>query len=232
MIKILLSLFIILGLSACKERRGPEPETSKFTEKLFSGTSSTSSQKVFTQERTPIKNTPIKEVTPQTSISNSETIVKEVPILEDDLPVLPTPIQESTPTLDFTLEKQTFRGGTINDGLDMKVIRSSQDAIRTRLVFDSYTLNGKATQSGNYIFTYNPSTKQIIAVINGYRKFSALSSEKIRTFPNNRIIKNIKMEKYMDDSGFKFNISLKNAASVKVFELKAPARIVVDITPN
>ena len=36
----------------------------------------------------------------------------------------------------------------------------------------------------------------------------------------------------MDDSGFKFSINLHKSASVNVFELKSPARIVVDIIPN
>ena len=129
-------------------------------------------------------------------------------------------------------EKQTFRGGKRSDGLDMKRIRTSHDETHTRLVFDTYASNAKAMQSGSYTFTYNPSNKQISAVVNGYRKFSALSFNKAPTFPSTSIVKNINMEKYLDDSGFKFNINLNKVASVNVFELKSPARIVVDIIPN
>ena len=229
MTKTLLPLFIVLSLTACHERRGPEPETSKFTEQVFS-----SSQNDNTIEQIPMeeKGTVEKVIVEK---KMNESIVEDMPILEDDLPVLPTPVMMKeraiTPTVTQT-PKKTFKGGKINDGLDIKTIRSSQNEIRTRLVFDTYTANAKAAQSGSYTFTYNPKNKQITAVINGYRKFSALSFNKARTFPANSIIKNIKREKYMDDSGFKFSINLHKSASVNVFELKSPARIVVDITPN
>ena len=219
MTKTLLALFIVLSLTACHERKGPEPKTSKFTEQLFTSIST----HTLTEE------VPLKEkgtvVSNKTKSDEKESLIKEIPILEDNLPVLVTPIVIET-------EKQTFRGGTRSDGLNMKTIRYSHNKTHTRLVFDSYASNEEATQSGNYIFTYNPSNKQISAVVNGYRKFSALSFNKTRTFASNSIIKNIKMEKYLDDSGFKFNINLNKAASVNVFELKSPARIVVDIIPN
>ena len=229
MTKTLLPLFIVLSLTACHERRGPEPETSKFTEQIFSSAQNNNTiEEMPMQEKGAVKKVMVEKKT-------NETVVEDIPILEDDLPALPTPviIEERTETRTIVqTSKQTFKGGTRSDGLDIKTIRSSQSEIRTRLVFDSYASNDKATQSGNYTFTYNPSKKQISAVINGYRKLSALSLNKARIFPSNNIIKNIKMKKYMDDSGFKFNINLNKAASVNVFELKSPARIVVDITPN
>ena len=248
--KILLSIFIILALSSCKERNGPEPETSKFTGNLFSGSQNevtteptskpikAASEEVFVEEITPIVSTPIKENTPQESMPvqtpSSASIVEDIPILEDDLPVIPEPIliEETRPVPSSLTNKLTFKGGVITDGLDMKTIRSSQNNARTRLVFDSYTSNGTATQSGNYTFTYNPSKKQITAVLNGYRKFSAMTAQRTRTFPSNSTLKNIKMERYMDDSGFKFSINLNKSVSVNIFELKSPARIVVDVTPN
>jgi len=219
MTKTLLALFIVLSLTACHERQGPEPKTSNFTEELFTTTPThTVTEEVPLKEKGTIESS-------KTEIDEKENLIQEIPILEDNLPVLVTPIVIET-------EKQTFRGGKRSDGLNMKSIRTSHDKTHTRLVFDTYASNAKATQSGNYIFTYNPSNKQISAVVNGYRKFSALSFNKARTFPSNNIIKNIKMEKYLDDSGFKFNINLNKAASVNVFELKSPARIVVDIIPN
>jgi len=219
MTKTLLALFIVLSLTACHERKGPEPKTSNFTEELFTTTPThTVTEEVPLKEKGTIESS-------KTEIDEKENLIQEIPILEDNLPVLVTPIVIET-------EKQTFRGGKRSDGLNMKSIRSSHDKTHTRLVFDTYSSNAKATESGNYIFTYNPSNRQISAVVNGYRKFSALSFNKARTFPSNSIIKNIKMEKYLDDSGFKFNINLNKAASVNVFELKSPARIVVDIIPN
>jgi len=231
MTKTLLALFIVLSLTACHERKGPEPKTSKFTEDLFS-----SSQSTNTMPEVPmIEKGIVAEKSMIVKTTSDESIVKDIPILEDDLPVLPTPVMLKERTVAPTSSnsiKQTFKGGKTTDGLDIKAIRSSQNDIRTRLVFDSYTSNEKATQSGNYTFTYNPSKKQITAVIHGYRKFSAILPNKIRRFPSNNMIKDIKMEKYMDDSGFKFTINLNKSASVNVFELKSPARIVVDITPN
>ena len=219
MTKTLLALFIVLSLTACHERKGPEPKISKFTEQLFT----TSSTHTITEE-VPLKEKGTIE-SDKTETVEKENLMKDIPILEDNLPVLVTPIVIET-------EKQTFRGGKRSDGLDMKSIRSSHDNTHTRLVFDTYASNAKATQSGNYIFTYDPTNRQISAVINGYRKISAFSFNKVRMFPSNSIIKNIKMEKYLDDSGFKFSINLNKTASVNVFELKSPARIVVDIITN
>ena len=187
MTKTLLALFIVLSLTACHERKGPEPETSKFTEQLFtSSPTNTLTEEVPLKEKGTVENI-------KTKTDEKENLIQEIPILEDNLPVLVTPIVIET-------EKQTFRGGKRSDGLNMKSIRSSHNKTHTRLVFDTYASNAKATQSGSYIFTYDPLKKQISAVVNGYRKFSALSFNK--------------------------------AASVNVFELKYPARIVVDITAN
>ena len=217
MTKTLLSLFIVLSLTACHERKGPEPKTSK--EQLFTtSATNTITEVVSLKEKGTVENI-------KTKTDEKESLVKDIPIVEDNLPVLITPVV-------MEKEKQTFRGGKRSDGLDIKVIRTSHDETHTRLVFDTYASNAKATQSGSYIFTYDPSNKQISAVVNGYRKFSALSFNKARTFPSTSIVKNISMEKYLDDSGFKFNINLNKAASVNVFELKSPARIVVDIIPN
>ena len=131
---------------------------------------------------------------------------------------------------------QSFTGGKMADGLDMHKIRASANSAKTRLVFESYLWNvGKnmpttqANNSGNYLFTYDSKTNTITALINGYRAFSALTGAKIATFPAGNMIKNIKLLPYMDDSGYKFIINIKEDAQVKVFELKNPGRIVVDI---
>jgi len=243
MTKLILSSIVLFSLIACKERRGPEPETSKFTENLFAGSESdvneeyisvntVPAQTNYSVENTVTENVVIKK---QTSEGIPEAIIEDVPILEDELPILPEPVMMKERKVLPVLaqgKKQTFNGGKVTDGLDLKAIRYSQDTTRTRLVFDSYRSNTKSEQSGAYTFTYNPSIKQITATINGYRKFSALGTSKTRTYPVNSIINTIKLEKYMDDSGFKFNISLRKAATINVFELKAPARIVVDITPR
>ena len=86
MTKTLLPLFIVLSLTACHERRGPEPETSKFTEQLFT-TSPT---------HTVTENVPLKEKgtieSDKTEIVENEKFIKDIPILENNVPVLVTPI--------------------------------------------------------------------------------------------------------------------------------------------
>ena len=106
------------------------------------------------------------------------------------------------------------------------------------MVFDSFKWNTGAKtpvvrsySSGYYTFKYDPRTRRITAVVNGYRGFSALQSGKVRTFGSNEMVKKLYLEKYLDDSAYKFTIELKKNAKVNVFELKGPGRIIVDITP-
>jgi len=124
---------------------------------------------------------------------------------------------------------QSFTGGKISDGLDIHKIRASANPARTRLVFESYSKGTKAINSGNYLFTYDSKTLTITALIDGYRRFSALSGAKEATFPAGSMVEHIKLLPYMDDSGYKFTIKIKEESQVKVFELKNPGRIVVDI---
>jgi hypothetical protein len=216
MTKILLPLFIIFAFTACHERQGASPKVIHTSQQALMV-----SKNSITKKQMPMTEKGIHKGKEQ----KKENIVNDIPILEDNLPVLMTPVVMDT-------ENQTFTGGKRTDGLDIKSIRSSHSPTRTRLVFDSYSNNAKAIQSGEYTFSYNPSKKKISAVIHGYRKFSAILPNKKRNFPSNDIVKDIKMEKFMDNSGFKFSINLTRPASVNVFELKSPARIVVDILPN
>jgi hypothetical protein len=139
----------------------------------------------------------------------------------------------------YTKRKQEiFSGGIMTDGLDIGTIRLGKEGTTTRLVFDSYKWNThsntpsiRAHETGYYTFTYEPKKRRITAIINGYRGFSALHNAKVRTFGSNPMVRKLTMEKYLDDSGFKFMIELKQNAKVNVFDLKAPGRIIVDISP-
>ena len=208
--KSLLILSIILFLTACNERQsGPEVPLNTLLENTVD---------------IPLNETSDTKDTSSKNDSNDEIILPVLPIVSEE--------HSSDDLIDYTQENLKFTGGIISDGLDIKMIRSSQNETRTRLVFDSYKSGREASQSGNYTFTYNPKKQQIIAVVNGYRKFSALTSPKAPLFPSNGIVQSIKMETYRDDSGFKFSINLNSSASVNIFELSNPARIIVDITPN
>lgn len=217
MTKFFLALLIMLTLTACHERTGAKPATS-------SNQYMSSSQNDDIDNQAPMAEKGLTENRNKDKVEN-ENIIKEIPILEDTQPISATPVV-------LPSETQIFKGGERSDGLDIKAIRSSYTSSQTRLVFDIYKSNTKATQAGKYTFTYHPKQKQITAIVNGYRKFSALPFNKTRTFASSSMVKDIKREKYMDDSGLKFSINLRKPASVNVFELKSPARIVVDIIPN
>jgi len=224
--RLLLFVAVLLSLTACHERRGPEPETSKLTDKMF------------TSSQTDVETTGEERNTPKTEIeaveANSEdTKLIDVPMLEEELPTIPLPVEESVskPTAQFTERKKS--GGTITDGLTMKEIRISQNPKRTRVVFDSYNdANEKASVSGRYAFKYDAKAHRIVLTVNGYRHFTALGKGKMRTFSANSIIKKIYLVPYKDDSGFQCNIDLRKGAKVNAFDLKAPGRIVIDIMPN
>ncbi len=216
MTKSIIALFILLAFTGCHERQGVTPKIVHSTQETL--LTSQKHTETFAKEKGMHQNVNTQEV-------KKEHIVNDIPILKENAPILMTPVVIDT-------ETQTFTGGKRTDGLNIKSIRSSHTPTRTRLVFDSYNANTKATTSGKYTFSYDPAKRRITAVIQGYRKFSAILPNKKRTFSSNDIVKDIKMEKYIDDSGFKFNINLTRPASVNVFELKSPARIVVDILPN
>jgi len=133
-------------------------------------------------------------------------------------------------------EKSTddnFGGGKTGDELDIGTIRISEKENTIRLVFDSYKWNetteylgDKVNQAGSYDFDYDPQKLLITAVVHGYRAFSA----DLPKFSQKSIIDKIYLDKYLDDSGYKFYIKLRNNSQVKVFDLKNPGRIVVDIS--
>ena len=224
--KLLLPLIVLLSLTACHERRGPEPETSKLTEKIF-----TSSQTV---EETTVKETTIHPETKIVEANSEDTVLIDIPILEE-LPIIPLPVEDrvSKPQAKFAERNKNISSGTITDGLNMKEVRVSQSPERTRIVFDSYSAtNTKASVSGHYTFKYDAKKHRITLIVNGYRNFTALGANKTRTFSANSMIEKIYLVPYKDDSGFQCNIDLRKGATVNAFDLKAPGRIVIDIVPN
>ena len=129
-------------------------------------------------------------------------------------------------------EPQVFEGGYLSDGLDMAKIRQSKEGGVLRLVFDTHqrslesgSLGVSSDKVGSYSFVYYPEKYLITAIVGGYRAFSA----SLPKFSSSSIVEKIYMDEYLDDSGYKFHIKLKEDAKVKVFDLQNPARIVVDI---
>lgn len=126
-----------------------------------------------------------------------------------------------------------FQGGEPAEDLNVQSIRWHQHNGYERLVFDISKWGGvlsdtpyqKASVTGTYqIGRELTSTLSIDGELSGYRAFTA----KIPHFPKSAIIK--KMEVVSNDDGsFIFTIYLKHAGRYKVFTLKNPARIVIDI---
>jgi hypothetical protein len=119
----------------------------------------------------------------------------------------------------------SYSSGVITDGLDVRKIREGKHKGYIRLVFDVYDDTKAAKTVGRYDAKHSNSKKDISVILHGYRKFSAL----LPSFPHYSIIEQIHFDQYPENSGFKFHIKLRENATVKIFDLKNPARIVFDI---
>ena len=213
--RTILPIFLLLALTACQERNAlsvPSP-----------------------------KPLPADEiVAEQPKIAESIETVKAPAVVKTEkvMKTVKKPVTVQPHTKSKS-EQEIFSGGIMTDGLDIGTIRLGKEGGTTRLVFDSYkwNMNAKAPSvrsysTGYYTFTYKPETRRITGIIDGYRGFSALHGAKVRSFGTNDVVKRLYMEKYLDDSGYKFSIDLKQNAVVNIFDLKNPGRIIIDITPR
>lgn len=121
--------------------------------------------------------------------------------------------------------RASFSSATVGDGLDVRKIREGRHDGYIRLVFDVYNATGAAEIVGRYDAKYNNAKKDITVILHGYQKFSA----PLPSFSHDSLIEQIYFEQYPASGGFKFHIKLRENASVKIFNLKNPARIVFDI---
>ena len=128
---------------------------------------------------------------------------------------------------------QHFQGGVMSDGLNVKAVRVGRHETYTRLVFDIdkwIDVNehgGRVKTAGSYGVDYNAEKNTIVVTLNGYRGFSA----KFPTFSRLSPIQKIYFNEYLDDSGFKFTIKLRGTSTIKVYDYKNPARLIVDVKP-
>ncbi len=212
--RTILPIFLLLALTACEERN----TLSVPTPKPLPADEIVTEQPKTTESINTVKTPAVK--TPKVTKEAKKPVV----------------VQTYTQSKS---KQEIFSGGIMTDGLDIGTIRLGKEGATTRLVLDSYkwNINAKipsvrAYETGYYTFTYDPKTRHIIGIVDGYRGFSALHGAKERTFGSNNIVKKLSMKPYADDSGFKFIIELKQNAKVNVFDLKSPGRIIVDITPR
>lgn len=124
-------------------------------------------------------------------------------------------------------QQRVFSGGKVQDGLEVKSIRQGRHEGYVRLVFDVFNQGEAAHTVGSYQVNYHRHTSTIEVVLNGYRKFSAPFPK----FSASSEIEEIYFARYLDDSGFKFNIKLRKNSKIRSFDLKQPARLVIDIKP-
>ena len=213
MTKLLLATGIILAMTACDERVGRGIHAPIVKTKVIY---------IEKQGHAPIQ----KE-------QEDVALVQDVPILEEELPVLPTPteLKESMPTKKGMNKKDKLLISPISTkGLDIANIRISNSPERTRLVFDSYSHGKKSSASGAYNYKYDASKKSIILTLKEYQEVSALGNAKARNY-HNSIVKKIYLDN-KDTNTIKSIIALKKDAKVNVFDIKEPGRIVIDIFPR
>ena len=126
-----------------------------------------------------------------------------------------------------------FNGGKMTDSLDVRTVRWHKHEEYERLVFDIYAWGGvfgdspyqQTNETGLYqIGKEEEGSLSLDGELSGYRDFSA----KMPTLNKSKLIK--KMQVFPNhENSFLFTLTLKSPASYKVFTLKNPARIIIDI---
>lgn len=171
--------------------------------------------------------------------------LNEIPVLRDIKKLLPKSDKDAAKRVHqkyqrsaYATNTKSFSGGTIANNLDIGMVRLGQGSKYTRLIFDTYHWEGyaqipvrKADHSGTYIFTYEPRQKRIVGILDGYQAFSALMGDHKDLYEGNNMVKTIHLDEYLDKSGFKFTIELKQEAKIQVYELDYPGRIIIDMMP-
>ena len=220
MTKLLLAAVVLFAMTACDERVGrgikaptPMPLSMQSTEEMTED---------VTEKEMP--------TLPQ---SEEVVVMNDVPILEDELPTLPTPTELEEP---ITTEKgmakvsKVVTSPTSTKGLDIADIRISSSPERTRLVFDSYNNGTKTSVSGAYSYSYDVAKKIITLTLTGYKNISALDNAKTRNY-HGLVVKKIYLANKGTDT-LKCIIALKKDANINIFDINEPARIVIDIFPR
>ncbi len=257
-IKFLISIVIVLVFHACQGRDMPIKTVDS---KPIADTNTSVSVAISKDKKkeksvhTQKKKVPQKKKTVTATLKSQTSVVKKpkTPSIKN-LPPLPTiekPKQIkkvisklSHHSIDEIINtkvaqpRESFSGGDIVDKLDMATIRIGKSSDYTSIIFDSYIYEGKdifpsekASTSGIYLFTYEPSKKRIVGIIDGYNAFSALLSDQHELFSDNKIVKNIYILKHLGQDGIKFAIKLRKNVRVNIFDVKNPGRIIVNLFP-
>jgi hypothetical protein len=124
-----------------------------------------------------------------------------------------------------------FIGGSPGESLDIRLVRWHKHKGYERVVFDVYEYNGvltnnnytRAKVTGEYEIGREGESSDIDGELRGYIAFSA----SIPSFNGSNVIR--RLEVFPDKDSYLFTFTLKKRAAYKVFTLKNPTRIVIDI---
>ncbi len=126
-----------------------------------------------------------------------------------------------------------FHGGKIAESLDVRTVRWHKHEGYERVVFDIYAWHGvfgdkpyeKTDKTGLYqIGKEKKGSLHLDGEIMGYRAFSA----KTPSFTQSKLVSKMQVIPNEENS-FLFTLTLKKPASYKVFTLKDPSRIIIDL---
>lgn len=133
--------------------------------------------------------------------------------------------------------QNNLQGGEVSDGLDVSSVRYGEHAEFVRIVFDvaywkgyESEMIGKAAKStGSYTSVISDNHREIILGLHGFRAFSASISELNSVLKNFVVFSKITDEAYADDSAVFLKVSSGSPLCYRIFPLKKPSRIVIDI---
>jgi len=187
---------------------------------------------------------------PQPIVSDSTSILKQIPIVNklfknnsktsqyrmmrknSNTPMqqVGMPVVQKNPS--------NFIGGNSVNGLDLAKIDIMRSPNHTSLVLHSYLwagYNNKSIQTspyiGRYAFQYEEQTRRIMATLYGYNAVSALLHIQ-KELNKSSLVKNIYIDRYLGKDTVKFIIELNQPVKIKIFNLKYPGRIILNIYPK
>lgn len=126
----------------------------------------------------------------------------------------------------------SFTGGKASSGQDVGSARYGNHNDFDRIAFDIYKWNGSAPQDTveeitSYTASISPDGKKITIILTGAMDaYASMNAIDFTVSPN---IASVKYSLSGPNESVQIDISLKNACQFKVFSLKSPARLVVDI---
>ena len=121
-------------------------------------------------------------------------------------------------------------------GQDIEAVRFGKHQKSERLVLDLNNCQQKAAATkalkpNPYTYSYDPQSKRIKITLKKASRCSPLHKRKNITFKHSTLIKSIVLSHH-SSSRCKTVIYLKHRATIKVYSLTDPARIVIDLTPS